>query len=177
MTTRSFASLAFKLLGTYALVMSVAGLRQFATALYSFPRSQPGLTVGTYKVMLLLPLLPALVFGIILIAKSSVFARWSVSTEGEVEAVVPAVRTMQSLAFSVLGVFFFIFGVVRLVGVIAILMTTSPVKPSVFGSVMGFPSHWPQLAEGLVQLAMGAFLFFGAGSLSKSWQRYQAPQQ
>jgi hypothetical protein len=173
MTTRSFASLAFKLLGTYLLVESVAGLRMIPTALYSFPRNIIGLAFSTYIIELLLPFVFAITFGVVLIAKSNLFAEWAVSAEGQVEEVVPEVKATQSLAFSVLGTFFFVSAVCRLVSVITTFMTTRPVQSVMFRPVVTFSTFWPQLAEGLVQLAIGAYLFFCAGSLSKLWHRIQ----
>ncbi len=176
MRARSFASLAFKLLGMYLLGEAVAGLRVIPTALYSFPRSLTGLTASTYKIMLLLPLVPAFVFGVILIAKSNVFAQWAVSTEGQDEEVVLTGKATQSLAFSVIGVVFVMFGASMLMSVITLFMTTRTVQSVMFRSVVPSPAIWPQLIEGLAELAMGAFLFFGGESLSRLWHRIQAPR-
>jgi hypothetical protein len=173
MTVRSFASLAFKLLGTYMLVRAVEGLSVIPTALYSFPRSQTGFSIVTFKIMLLLQLVPVIAFGVVLIAKSNVFAQWAVSTEGQVEEVVLTGEATQSLAFSVLGAAFFVFGASRLVSVVPLFMITRTAQSVMFRPVMTFPSFWPGLTEGLAELAMGAYLFFGAGSLSKLWHRIQ----
>jgi hypothetical protein len=169
MTTRSFASLAFKLLGTHMLVLSVG----IAMNLYYSPRKPFGFVFSTYIITLLLPFVLAIAFGVVLIVKSNVFALWAVSTEGEVEEVVPAVKATQSLAFSVLGAAFFVFGASRLVSVIPLFMITRTAQSVMFRPVMTFPSFWPGLTEGLAELAMGAYLFFGAGSLSKLWHRIQ----
>jgi hypothetical protein len=163
MTTRSFASLAFKLLGTYTLLRSVAFLEVVPGNLYSFPRNIP----------VLLPLLFAITVGVVLIAKSNLFAQYAVSTEGEVEEVVPVVKATQPVAFSVLGVFFFVYAVSRLVHVVTTIIITRPPDSVMFQPVMNFQTLWPQLANGLVNLAMGAYLFLCAGSLSKLWHRIQ----
>lgn len=141
MTTRSFASLAFKLLGTYMLVLSVG----IALNLYYSPRKPMGFALGTYVITLLLPLVLAIAFGVVLITKNNLLAQWAVSTEGEVEEAIAAVKATQSLAFSVLGVAFFVFGVVRLVGVVTTFMIPRSDQSVMFRPVMTFPSFWPQL--------------------------------
>jgi hypothetical protein len=163
MTTRSFASLAFKLLGTYMLLQSIAALQVIPMNRYSFPRN----------ITVLLPFLFAITVGIALIAKSNLFAQYAVATEGQVEEVVPVVKATQAVAFSVLGVFFSVFAVSRLVYLIARPMTIGTGNPWVFQPVMTFRASWPELADNLVLLAMGAYLFFGAGSLSRLWHRIQ----
>jgi len=169
MTTRSFASLAFKLLGTYMLVLSVG----IAMNLCYSPRKPFGFAFSSYIITLLLPLVLAITFGVVLIVKSNVFAQWAVSTEGEVEEAVPAVKATQSLAFSVLGVAIFVSAIVGLVSVVSILMTTRTVGSRMRQAVFAFQAYWPLLAGVLVELAIGAYLFFGVGSLSKLWHRIQ----
>jgi hypothetical protein len=175
MTTRSFASLAFKLLGTYMLVESVVALQMNSMNLNSIPRNQSGFpSIITYITTWLLPSVLVCVFGAVLIAMSNLLAQYAVSTEGQVEEAVLTVKATQSLAFSLLGLFFSVSAVIKLVFAVNTFMTTRPVKPSVFGPVKTFPSFWwPQLADGLVELAMGAYLFFCASSLSKFWHRIQ----
>jgi hypothetical protein len=173
MTTRSFASLAFKLLGTFTLVLSIEGLRAFPTALYSFSWIKMEIAYSAYIVMLLLPFVLGVAFGVIMIAKSSVFARWAVPAEGQGEEKVPALKAMHPLAFSILGVAVFVFGIVRVVGVVTLFMTTRMHDPGMRGVINSYPNFRPDLAEGLIQLMVGAFLFFGAGSLSKLWHRLQ----
>jgi hypothetical protein len=151
------------------LVLSVG----IAMNLYYSPRKPFGFVFSTYIITLLLPFVLAIAFGVVLIVKSNVFALWAVSTEGEVEEVVPAVKATQSLAFSVLGVAIFVYAIVGLVSVVTILVTTRTVGSRMHQAVLAFQAYWPLLAGSLVDLAIGAYLFFGAGSLSKLWHRIQ----
>jgi hypothetical protein len=175
MTTRSFASLVFKLLGTYMLVEAVAALQANSMTLNFFPRNQIEFRFGTYIATLLLPPVLVCVFGAVLIAKSNLFAQFAVSTKGQVEEAVFSVEATQSLAFSGLGVYFFVSAVVNLVSAVTTFMTTRSVDSVMFGHVITFPTYWPLLANSLVELAMGASLFFCASSLSQLWHRIQEP--
>ncbi len=169
MTTRSSASLGFKLLGTYMLVQSVG----VVVNLFYTPRKPVGVAFSIYIITLLLPPVLAVAFGSVLIAKSNLLARWGVSAEEEVEEAGPAVTATQSLAFSVLGVVIFAFAIIGLVSVVSLLMTTRTVGSRVQQAVFAFRAYWPLLAGELVKLAIGAYLFIGVGIFSKFLHRIQ----
>jgi hypothetical protein len=167
MTTRSFASLAFKLLGAYMLVLSVG----VAMSLYYSSSKPIGFAFSTYIITLLLPFVLAVTFGVALIAKSNLLARWAVTEEGKVEDAAPVERATETLAFSVLGVAIFVSALVGLVSTVALLMTRGNADPQMLRVVVIFQANWPVLTAELVELAIGAYLVFGFGSSSKLWHR------
>lgn len=151
------------------LVLSV----EIAAQMYYLPWKQVGFASSAHIIMLLLPFVLAVTFGVVLVAKSNLFAKWAASPEGENKENVPGVKGIEAQSFSVLGVAVFVSAIVGLVSLITMLMIPRTVGLRMPQAVFAFQAYWPLLAACLIELAIGAYLFFGVGSISRFWHRIQ----
>lgn len=173
-------SIAYKLMGIYAFIQAIS-LWSSIDNIYSFRNLS--VWVGTAFYMLLAGWISSIValilLGAILIGKSHRIAALPFQ-ENEIESTSPLSELdILSIAFSILGVYFFLSAFRGFVVFFANFM------PQVIRSDKVSLDHfwaqtlkygWPNLLGTLVGLALGIWLFFGGPALARFWKRRQATQ-
>ena len=176
MTKREVASLALKILGIYAFIISVSVLQSMVLMIATYsaqytdhPNRGPGLSsLATGSIISLLLLI---FLGCFLITASEKLSRLIFPKDVAEERVLSlASKDAQTIAFSIVGVLLLARAVPRLFGVIvqiSHLCQESPFSRSI---------KWRAIESSVVlvvQFALGLYLFLGSKGLSGLWHKMQ----
>lgn len=171
MSQREIAALALRLLGVYCMVTGLPYIVSIAGALAD------GLPLAERLVRVVVMLLPGgtlVVVGLLLLAAADPAARLLVGRAADTPLVEHwTSRQVQGLAFSVLGAYLVatsLPGLLALVGqMIYMHGTVSFASRTQAETTMSF--QLSRVAENLLQLALGVWLFLGARGFSNLWHR------
>jgi len=175
MTKQEVGSLAFKLLGVYALVRAAEHLRTLVMWVHSIATlvgMEEGFQAGASEVwaslFVVLPFAALVALGVFLLARSSrLSTRMFPDADGDV-AVTASIRDVQAIAFSVVGVLLFALALPQLaqIGVNLYYHWKFPEM-----NLKLLRGNWITLLTMCAKIILGTALFFGGRSLSNLWFR------
>ena len=170
MTKKEVASLALKLLGLYAFIVSISMLQ---TIVFAIRTSIQTHTMNLLIIIIgvLIPLILMITFGIYLIKTSDKLSnKIFTGIENDNKAIKLSLSAVQSIAFSVIGVFLITNAIPKLFQKIAQLLLLALIQERVL-----LENVRQRLAENLleiiIQLILGFYLFLGSESISKLWRK------
>ena len=174
MTKREVASLALKLSGIYAFIVSVSSVHTMMYMIasigtqYDYPGTPPLLAAGSG-----IPLLLLLFLGFYLIAASERLSKRLFPQDAEEDKISPlSSEDVQTIAFSIVGVLLLTKAVPGLCrAILRIFDMYHRNLPSAF-----IKEHIVQDSVVMVQLALGLYLFLGGKGLSGLWHKLQRPR-
>ena len=175
MTKQEVGSLAFKLMGVYALVRAAEHLItavMWVGSIASLAAMEEDFQAGASEVwtglLTALPFVILLALGLYLLARSNkLSARMFPDADGDV-AVTASTRDVQAIAFSIVGVLLFASALPQLakIGVNLYYHWKFPeMKPDIVRGT------WISLLTMCAKITLGVALFFGGRSLSNLWFR------
>ena len=189
MKSATAESIAFKLIGYYCLIQAILLFCTTAGQVYTILNfgQSPGSGFLFLSVAWFLTVAGLVLLGIFLIGKGRQGAadKTLISDERPESMVSPA--EIQTIAFSILGAYFFIsafpeFLRYLMIFTSAIMQTDMPyegVMAERIGERLGgawtlvFKNGWPGLVKIIIEMGIGAFLFYKGSLLSGHWSRRQ----
>ena len=170
MTKKEVASLALKILGLYAFIVSISMLQTNVLLIWSsIQYHETNLLIIIIE--FLIPLILMITFGIYLIKTSDKLCNRIFSgIENDNKAMKLSSSAVQSIAFSVIGVFLITNVIPKLFQKIAQLLSLAFIQEGVLLEPIRQRLS-ENLLEIIIQLILGFYLFLGSESISKLWRK------
>lgn len=173
MNRQDIATLAFRILGIYMLMQHlylILGVFGTVVDLFSLPVD---LSNFIYAIVTLAYFAVGPIVALVCIFKSRQLALWTFPEEGQEVANELTANGAQELAFAVVGIWLAFGGLASFTRGIANILAYSRMYPDsgdAFRTASGLTQH---LAGPIVEIALGAFLFFRYKDVIAFWQRWR----
>ncbi len=180
MNARQTASLAFRLMGIYAIINSIGFLRSFLSS-YSFQNPDQEFSRQLYEALHLIPFLALVGLGVVLIRYGGVYAAKmfdcnELETSSELDC-----AKLHSVLISILGLYLMLTYFVTLLGVIGSFFSFS--RQSFFDSqeqgnlvssiIEFFKPYLLHLIIGFINFLLGFIFFFRSSRVVRFWKKFQ----
>ena len=173
MKKRDIASLALKLLGIYAFIVSISMLQSIVFVISRFIHTQEA-NLLTSIIGFLIPLILMITFGIYLLKASDKLSnRIFTGIENNNSTMKLSSHDVQAIAFSIIGVFLITNVIPKLFQKIAQLLSLVSIQDRVLLKTVGQRLS-EDLLEMIIQLILGLYLFLGGKGISKLWHKIQS---